>query len=287
MKKSFILLGVTTLINTVLFAQTPIRLNYYLDHNYLQNAASNQLDSAKWKVNFYSQYKFTKDHTPDWKKAPLLAADAHLKVKDVGVISFLISNDNYSYFNRTQLGVGYSYRYEKNGWFLQPGIRVITNFDAVNLSKIHIPNQTFNNNTQLKVLADIDFGLVMGWKNLEVQAAYNNLTKSEYEVKRQTILSNKPNWVVGAKYRFDIGEKWEITPFAQVYHERQMSYDIGIQGGMKNLIKLGYQVRLLNLNHIYHVNVQATKALQIRAAVGHSMLTSDINAELGISYKLY
>ncbi len=286
MKNIFAIL-ICTVMGSQLMAQTPIRQNYYLDHDYIQNAASNQLDSAKWRINLYSNYKFTKDNTPDWKKAPQIAVDAHIKIKEIGILSFQLSNDNYSYFNRTQIGAGYSYRYEKNGWFLQPGLRVIANFDALNLSKIHIPNETFENRSQLKLLADLDFGIAMGWRNLEVQAAYNNISKTSYEVNRYKVLANKPNWIVGLKYRFDIGEKWEITPFAQVYNERQMSYDLGVQVGMKNLVKVGYQVRLLNLNHIYHVNIQATKALQIRAAVGHSMLMSDINAELGVSYKLY
>lgn len=287
MRNYLIILFASIFIANHSMAQTPIRLNYYLDHDYLQNAASTQLDSAKWRINFYSQYKFTKDKTPDWNKMPQFEVDGHFNVKDVGIISFLVSNDDYSYFNRTQIGVGYSYRYEKNGWFIQPGLRLLANFDAINLSKIIIPNETFDNRTQLRLLGDIDFGLSMGWKNLEVQAAYNNLTRTTYEVKRYTVLADKPNWLIGAKYRFDIGEKWEITPFAQVYNERAFSYDIGVQGGLKNLIKVGYQMRLLNMVNIYHVNIQATKSLQIRAAVGHSLLTTDINAELGISYKLY
>ena len=269
------------------WSQTPIRLGYYLDHDYYQNAASTQVDSAKWRMNFYGQHKFLRVENPTWNKAPQFLIDGHFNVKDAGTFSFLVANDNYSYFNRTTLGLGYSTRYEKNGWFLQPGFRIVGNIDNYNLSKIYIPGVTSTDRNQTKLLADIDMGLAMGWKKLEVQLAYNNLCRSELEVQRQTIIQNRPNWLVGFKYQFDLGEKWTLTPFLQAYHERNFTYDVGLQAGVKNRVKFGYQLRLISVSHIYHVNVQATKGLQVRLAVGHSSVYPDVNAQLGVSFKLY
>ncbi len=270
------------------FGQTPIRLYNFLEFDYLQNAASTKIDSAKWRFDFNSQYRFLLNTNPTYDhKIPSFVGAAHLRIKDVGTISFLATNDNYSFFNRTSIGIGYSTRYEKNGWFLQPGFRVIGNIDNYNLSKIHISGVESTNRVQTKLLADIDAGLTMGWRKLEVQLAYNNLCKTNLEVNRQTIISNKPNWLINVRYRFDLGEKWELTPFIQMYNERATSYDIGVQTGIKSKFHFGYQIRLINLYNIYHINFNATKDLQIRVAAAHSLLTKDIVAEVGLSYKLY
>lgn len=286
MRKILVTLGLIT-VGNISFGQTPIRLGYYLDHDYYQNAASTQIDSAKWSVNFYGQHKFLTEKNPTWHKAPQFMIDAHLNVKDIGTFSAMIANDDYSYFNRTTIAVGYSARYEKNGWFLQPGFRIVGNIDNYNLSKIYIPGQTHTDRNKTSLLADLDFGLVMGWKKLQVQVAYNNLSKSELEIERYTILSNKPHWMVNFKYQFDLGDKWELTPFLQMYNERTNTYDIGLQTGMKNNFKFGYQLRLISISHIYHASIQATKGLQIRLAVGHSSIYPDINAQLGLSFKMY
>lgn len=265
-------------------AQIPIRLNAYLNEAYLQNPAASSMDSATWKYDLYLQHKFLPDDTPVWQKNPQISASIHHQ-KNKNIFSFLYFYDAYSYFTLNSLNLGYSRMLSAGNWEIQPAIRVGTSIVPFDLHPLHLPDVT-GQDKELDYLFHIDLGARFKRRNLEVQFAYNNLGNSTI-VRTYELMRTRPYWLGNIRYHFQIGQRWEINPFVQIYHETISSFDLGAQIGLKDKLTYAYSFRIANLNSFHALNYRVNPQFSLRASYGNSLLYADQMLEIGFTHRFY
>ncbi|MEZ4937908.1 MAG: type IX secretion system membrane protein PorP/SprF [Crocinitomicaceae bacterium] len=258
-------------------AQDIIPVKYYYNNLNYYNPAAGLKDSATHhKVQVYGSYKFIKN-PPVWKSYPVLMANYEGKFgNDHSLVNAYYVFDNYSFYSRHQISLGYGYNFTFKGKHqLRLGIRANLNLFSLRKEEIsHIPTDNLQN---MYIAPDFDFGIQYYWKGLFTGLSGKNLIGYKVKVEGEDFLGNQRGIYFNFGYDFTVKENYQLTPYTLVSIEKDFQFDLGFMAKFFKLVELGYQFGLLEMRNTYLLSGYIAKKVRIGASFDHSFIRSDMN----------
>ncbi|MDL2296697.1 type IX secretion system membrane protein PorP/SprF [Bacteroidales bacterium OttesenSCG-928-B11] len=255
---------------------------YFKNMNYLNPAAGLEDEGGKYSFQFYGKYKHVGNEL--WTKSFDSYFNHIGKIeKTSGFYSFSYLLERFSYFNRHALLASYTqvWKWGEHN-YINAGVRGVFNFDHVDWDKLYYIDS--RHGRRLYYTPDLDLGIRYGNKRLTVGVALKNVFSNTIYIDEKPFITNKRFWVADASYRFDIKDMVAITPYTLVRYEYDISFDLGVNVGYKDIISIGYQLRVMEIRHIYSLLAHIGKHFHLGFAVDHSTIHSDINFDALLRY---
>lgn len=273
------------LIFTKIEAQNIMTDNlYFRNMNYYNPAAGIEDSTIHYQLLMYGKYKHIENEL--WQNSIDFFINHIGKIETTsGFYNFSYLFNRYSYFDRHTLSGGYTQVWNwGNGNSINAGIRAVFNFDQVYWERLKYTD--ISNNNILYFNPDLDLGIRYGNKKLAAGFSLKNVFSNTLLINEMPFIKNYRCWIFDFSYRFEIKGIVSITPYTLMRYERNYAIDLGVNIGYKNIISVGYQLRAIELRHIYTVTGNIAKRVQIGAAFDHSTLFSDLNFDLLVRLQL-
>ena len=268
-----------------LSAQNNIRPALYFEDMNFYNPSNIPIDSAhRYYFSLQTNYRFVNNEDEIWNKPPSVLINHIGKIKQTNLyysVGYL--NDDYSFFNRNSVSGGIAYRLKLGASsYISFGGKVIVNFDVVNGNKLQLPVSI--SGTTLKVNPDLDLGVEFGWKGLRVGLASKNLIVFRTKVGGAVLIENKRLPSLTASYLFNLGRNFKIAPWAMLYYDGKMIYDMGVYFSIYEYARISYVLRANELRSIFSADVRIVKNLYLGAAFDFSPILTDKNLCVVLRY---
>lgn len=269
------------------YGQSTMRPNIYFgDMNYYNIAAIPLKDTQSINFSFYTKYKFVENESYVWNKPPVFFLNhvGSLKNKH-SFYNVAIISDQYSFYSRNTIYAGYTYRLklgQDENHTIDMGGRLVFNFDLINWSKLQLPSN--ESGKSVKPTADMDWGAFYRFKNFSFGFSTKNMIGTSVKLYGEKILINQREFYVNTSYLFQIKDKFEIEPFLLYRKELTSELDIGLRLGFFKRMNAAYQLRLIQLRHIFTLQGHISKSLSIGLAFDYSKLINDNNLDAVIRY---
>jgi len=218
--------------------------------------------------------------------SPELAYLAFSKINNFTFI-YNINYQHLSYTSQNEIGLGAIYSLKiKQQHQINFGLRA--NFGFYNLKRFNkMDYATDVKRKNLKVLADLDFGIDYVYKGLDIGISGKNLLASKYKPD-EILFQNQHGLYANVSYNFDIKNKVEIKPTIFMMPLDYTNLFISLEVGLFKQFYVQYAFRLNQLrsqyNAEYHLKLRSSNEILIGLAFNHSMIYTDFNAGLRLGY---
>lgn len=286
MRKAFLIL-LTFMAFSFSYGQSSLRPNiYFQDMNYYNTAAIPLKDDQKLNFSLYTKYRFVENEKHLWNKPPVFSLNHIRSLKNkASFYNIGILSDQYSFYSRNTVYAGYTHKFElgKNkNHTISLGGRLAFNLDLIDWDKFQLSYS--ESGKSLKPNADMDLGAFYQFKNFSFGIATKNMIGTSVKLDGEKLLMNQREFYVNTSYQFHIKDKFEITPFLLYRKEIMSELDIGLHLGFFKRVHTTYQLRLIQLRHIFTLQGQISQSLSIGLAFDYSNLLSDKNFDAVIRY---
>ncbi len=269
------------------YGQSTMRPNiYFQDMNYYNIAAIPLRDTQRGSLSFYAKHKVVANEDYVWNKPPVFFLNhiGSLKNKH-SFYNVAITSDQYSFYSRNTVYAGYTHRFKlgkDEHHTIDIGGRLIFNLDLINWDKFQLPSN--ESGESLKPNADMDLGAFYRFKNFSLGFSTKNAVGASVKSDGEKLLVNQREFYVNTSYLFRIKDKFEIEPYFLLRQERNTELDIGLHLGFFKRVDAAYQLRLIQLRHIFTLQAHVTRSLSIGVAFDKSPLFTDNNLDAVIRY---
>lgn len=286
MKRAILLTGILLVIILKISGQNNLNPNiYFQDMNYYNPSSIPMDTSATYFVSAYTKYKFVENDPEIWnKRASVFLNHIGQLPNKRSFYSIAYLNDDYSYFNRNGLYLGYIHRIKwgKTSSLSFSG-RAIFNFDVIQWNKLKLP--VSESGYSLKMRPDIDLGMEYKVRGFVLGASSQNVIASSLKTEGAVLIRNKRAYVFNTSYLFNIGRHFKVAPFALVRWERAWASDAGVYASAFNFVKVSYAFRVKELRHIYAIDCRTLKNLFLGVSFDTSRLIPDNNLDVVLKYQ--
>ncbi|WP_343632668.1 type IX secretion system membrane protein PorP/SprF [Fluviicola sp.] len=270
-----------------LFAQNTLRPNiYFRNMHYYNTAAGIEDTSSRASFGAYAKYKYVPAENDEvWVKPVNLYFNHIYNLNAKNSVNASYIYDGYSFYSRNIIYLGYTrmFRWGKSSR-LNLGARTVFNFNAINwdkLGQISSPPSA-----RLKLNADLDLGIQYQVKGLTLGFATKNLFASSVKVNGLDLIKDQREIYGNLSYNFGLFKrKVELAPFFLFYKERNWNVDAGLNLGLFQKVSVSYAMRILELRNIFALRGNIGKHFQAGASFDYSLIFSDYNMDLLVSYR--
>jgi len=283
--KTYPIVAAIILLSMASNAQNGIRPNIYLQDMQYYNPASVAIDSNHIsQTALYGKYKSVDNENNIWHK-PMNIWLSHTGRIRSSPSFYTISyvNDQYSFFSRNTLYVGYIRQVKIGGSYLNYGGRVVANMDVIDWNKFVLPHS--RNGTTLRLNPDIDAGLAYQYRRFNAGLGFKNLIGTTTRIEGATLLKNQHEVNFNVSYRQPVGGNFSVTPFVLLAHERNTLIDAGLCFTVFNIVRASYALRVNELKSVIVVDADVYKGWSIGVGYDRSSLVSDNNIDFVIRYR--
>ena len=253
----------------------------------IHNPASEPTHGESYNsIDLYGKYQFTDNDI--WRK------DMNMIVSYVGRSKGLdgfymasYSYDNYSYFNRHTLSIGYGMVWSFSGnRSISIGVRSPFNFDNIKWFELYNSTQDTHNRS-LFVTPDIDIGAEYRFKNTRLGISVRNLAGTKRRLQNdEIILTNRRQLFFDIAQRFSLSQKVDIESHLSAYFERNITADIGLTLTYGKKYNFLYNFRLIEFRHIAGFLIDdIIKGINFGVVYDISHLHTDHNLDFVIGVK--
>lgn len=266
------------------FSQNTLRPSLYFNNmNYYNPSAGFEDTTVNHEIQVYGKQKFEDNIV--WNK-PISVYGSYL-----GRISSISSfyqvgymYDFYSYFNRHILYAGFGYQWNMNkGHQLSFGVRGVFNFDQMKMDEVASVSDA--NVKSFYFTPDLDAGIQYRVKGFQVGVGVKNAFANAVEIDGNALLQNQREVYANMSYTFDVGENYQLAPYALIFYGRNIDVDLGLMWNIYDRVQVAYQFRVLELRSMYTVNAEIYKGIGIGVGFDHSFVYGDMNLDFFLRYR--
>jgi hypothetical protein len=273
-------------------AQNTLRPNMYYQNMHYYNAAAGIEDtSSRMSFSAYAKYKYVPanyDEYEDddiWIKPINLYFNHIYNINKKNSVNMSYIYDGYSFYNRNIIYLGYSrtFRWKKSNR-LSLGGRAVVNFNSIDWERLG--QITSPPSSGFRVNADLDAGIQYQYRGWTVGASVKNLFASSVKVNDQDLIKDQREIYGNFSYNFRMfKEKVELAPFLLFYSERNFNLDAGLNLGLYQKVNVSYAIRVFELRNIFTIRGNFLKRFQVGASFDYSIIYSDYNMDLLLTYR--
>lgn len=266
------------------FSQSLIRQDMYFNNMNYINAAAGISDTAfNNDIQLYMIHRFIPNNS-SWKKAPNVFLNYISKIDKIkGSINVGYVYDNYSFFDRHLLQVGYARHLKKGNHHFDVGLRAVMNLDHLKDRSVFEGNDA----TSIKgayFLPDIDFGFQYRIKGFTFGISAKNLLQNNV-VNTYQLFKNERIFYSNISYTHSFGEKFQLSIFTLPSYTTSFQIDLGLDALLWNKVDIAYLFRLKELRHVYRASVNITKSIYTGLSFSHSHVASDYTGNFMFGYR--
>lgn len=265
------------------FSQSLIRQDMYFNNmNYINAAAGVSDTNYNNDVQLYLIHRFVPNNS--YTKAPNVFLNYIGKIDKIkGSINVGYVYDNYSFFDRHLLQLGYATHLRKGNHHFDIGLRAVMNLDHLKDRSVYEGNDV----TDIKgtyVLPDLDFGFQYRIKGFTFGLASKNLFRNNV-VNTYKLFENERIFYSNISYTQPIGKNFQLSIFTLPSYTTSFQIDLGLDAVFWKRAEVAYLFRLKELRHVYRVSVNITKKMYTGLSFSHSHVNSDYTGNFMFGYK--
>ena len=269
-----------------IFAQDLVKPGIHSKGLNIHNPASETIKDDRYQsIDVYGKQKFIDN--PAWNKDMNIMLSYAARVgRESGFWTVSYLYDNYSYYNRHILSLGYG-----KGWslsekkYLSVGIRGVLNSNDVKWQKLY-NYQGHNMRQSLYMMPDMDMGVEYCFGKIRTGISLRNIfATTRYLHKEGVILYDRRMLFYDIEYKHLLAKDFKIGYHISAYLERDIIADVGFLVEYKEKYNFIYNFRLLETRHIGGFMVNFEK-INLGVVYDISHLHIDHNIEFVVGVKL-
>lgn len=281
MKK--IIISLIILSATGLSAQTTFVPNIFYNNFNYYNPAAGFNDSVNTEASLYLKHKWIDNEV---YQKPLNVFASYLTTSKNRKHNYSVGYlfDDYSFYTRNLLYLGYSYRIdisEKSKLHL--AARTALFFDLINWTSLGFVSEYSGN--EMRFSPDLDFGIYYTLGRFRAGISTKNLMANQVSIDNQPLIRNfrEVNLMLG--YDARLGKNFTVSPFAFIQYERKFELNGGLALNYKQRLELNTMIRLTEARGIVALRGGITRKLFVGVAIDYSPVLTDINTDLSVQYR--
>lgn len=265
------------------FSQSLIRQDMYFNNmNYINAAAGLADTNFNNDLQLYLLHRFVPNNSS--VKAPNIFLNYIRRIDKIkGSINAGYVYDQYSFFDRHLLQLGYATHLKKGNHRFDIGLRAVMNLDYLKDRSVYESNDA----TDIKgayLLPDLDFGFQYRIKGFTLGLAAKNLFRNNV-INTYKLFENERIFYSNLSYTHVFGRNFQLSVFTLPSYTTSFQVDVGLDAVFWNKVDVAYFFRLMELRHVYKVAVNISKQLYTGISFGHSHVTSDYTGNFMFGYR--
>lgn len=280
--KKLLLIGLLG-ISCGTFSQSLIRQDmYFKNMNYINAAAGLSDTNFSNDLQLYMIHRFVPNSS--YTKAPNVFLNYIGQIDKIkGSVNVGYVYDQYSFFDRHLLQLGYATHLKKGNHQFDVGLRAVMNLDYLKDRSVYEGNDV----TDIKsayLLPDLDFGFQYRIKGFTFGLAAKNLFRNNV-VNTYKLFENERIFYSNISYTHSFGQNFQLSIFTLPAYTTSFQIDLGLDAVFWNRVDVAYLFRLKELRHVYKASVNITKRIYTGLSFSHSHLTSDYTGNFMFGYR--